>query len=231
VGFAIPAGMARNVTDQIIHNGKVSRAFLGVMIQPITSDLAKPFKLSTTEGALISDVNPGSPAERAGLKPGDVITKVDDHAVSDARALRLMIGEMSPGKTVQLAVIRDGLDRQYAVTLGEQPSEKGGSSTVSGGVSSSRALDGVSLETLTPDFARQYGVTRNVKGVAVRRVDSESAAAKSGLEAGEVILEVNRHPVTTTDEVTRYIRESQTDTALLFVNHEGQTRYLTIPTK
>jgi len=231
VGFAIPAGMARNVTDQIIHKGKVSRAFLGVMIQPITSDLAKSFKLSTTEGGLISDVNPGSPAERAGLKPGDVITKVDDHAVSDARALRLMIGEMSPGKTVQLAVIRDGLDRQYAVTLGEQPSEKGGSPTVSGGAASSRALDGVSLETLTPDFARQYGVTRNVKGVAVRRVDPESAAAKSGLEAGDVILEVNRHPVTTTDDITRYVRESQTDTALLFVNHDGQTRYLTIPTK
>ena len=231
VGFAIPSSMARNVTDQIIHSGKVSRAFLGVMIQPITADLAKAFKLSKSEGSLISDVNPGSPAERAGLKSGDVITKVDDHAVADSRALRLMIGEMSPGKTVQLAVVRDGIERRYSVTLGEQPSDKVAWSNVFGGASSLRALDGVSLEALTPDSARQYGLTRNMKGVAVRRVDPDSVAAKAGLEAGDVILEVNRHPVTSTEDVNRYIGESQTDTALLFVKHEDETRYLAIPTK
>jgi serine protease Do len=231
VGFAIPAGMARNVTDQIIKGGKVSRAFLGVMIQPITPDLAKAFKLSKSDGALVSDVNPGSPAERAGLKPGDVVTKVADQAVSDARALRLMIGEMSPGKTVQLAVVRDGLERRYPVTLGEQPSDKGDSPNFSGGASSSRALDGVSLETLTPESARQYGLTRNIKGVVARRVDPDSAAAKAGLEAGDVILEVNRHPVVSIEDVNRYMRESPTDAALLFVNHQGQTRYLAIPTK
>ena len=231
VGFAIPSSMARNVTDQIIRSGKVSRAFLGVMIQPITADLAKAFKLSKSEGALIADVNPGSPAERAGLKPGDVVTKIDDHAVADSRTLRLMIGEMSPGKVVQMAVVRDGMERQYSVTLGEQPSDKVAASNVLGGASSLRALDGVSLEALTPDSARQYGLTRNMKGVAVRRVDPDSAAAKAGLEAGDVILEVNRHPVTSTEDVNRYIGESQTGTALLFVNHEGQTRYLAIPTK
>ena len=231
VGFAIPSSMARNVTDQIIRSGKVSRAFLGVMIQPITADLAKAFKLSKSEGALIADVNPGSPAERAGLKPGDVVTKIDDHAVADSRTLRLMIGEMSPGKVVQMAVVRDGMERQYSVTLGEQPSDKVAASNVLGGASSLRALDGVSLEALTPDSARQYGLTRNMKGVAVRRVDPDSAAAKAGLEAGDAILEVNRHPVTSTEDVNRYIGESQTGTALLFVNHEGQTRYLAIPTK
>jgi len=231
VGFAIPSSMARNVTDQIIRSGKVSRAFLGVMIQPITADLAQAFKLSKSEGALIADVNPGSPAERAGLKPGDVVAKIDDHAVADSRTLRLMIGEMSPGKVVQMAVVRDGMERQYSVTLGEQPSDKVAASNVLGGASSLRALDGVSLEALTPDSARQYGLTRNMKGVAVRRVDPDSAAAKAGLEAGDVILEVNRHPVTSTEDVNRYIGESQTGTALLFVNHEGQTRYLAIPTK
>ena len=231
VGFAIPSSMARKFTDQIIRSGKVSRAFLGVMIQPITADLAKAFKLSKSEGALIADVNPGSPAERAGLKPGDVVTKIDDHAVADSRTLRLMIGEMSPGKVVQMAVVRDGMERQYSVTLGEQPSDKVAASNVLGGASSLRALDGVSLEALTPDSARQYGLTRNMKGVAVRRVDPDSAAAKAGLEAGDAILEVNRHPVTSTEDVNRYIGESQTGTALLFVNHEGQTRYLAIPTK
>jgi serine protease Do len=231
VGFAIPSSMARNITDQIIRGGKVSRAFLGVMIQPITSDLARAFKLSKSEGALISDVNPGSPAERVGLKPGDVVTKVDDHAVSDARTLRLMIGEMSPGKTVQLAVVRDGVERGYPVTLGEQPSNGGASGNASRGASSLRALDGVSLEALTPELTRHYGLTRNMKGVAVRRVDPDSAAAKAGLEAGDVILEVNRHPVTSTEDVNRYMNESPSDAALLFLNRQGQTRYLAIPTK
>jgi serine protease Do len=231
VGFAIPASMARNVTDQIVHGGKVSRAFLGVMIQPVTSDLARAFELAKSEGALISDVNPGSPAERAGLKPGDIVTKVDDHSIADSRALRLLIGDMAPGKTVQLAVVRDGVERRYAVTLGEQPSDKHESSNVSAGASASRALDGVSLEALTADSARQYRLGRNMKGVAVGRVDANSAAAKAGLEAGDVILEVNRHPVTSTEDVNRYILESPNDTALLFVNHEGQTRYLAIPTK
>jgi serine protease Do len=231
VGFAIPASMARNVTDQIMHGGKVSRAFLGVTIQPVTSDLAKAFKLSKAEGALISDVNPGSPAERAGLKSGDIITKLDDSAVTDSRALRLMIGDMSPSKTVQLAVLRDGVERRYAVTLGAQPSDKADSASISRVGSSSRALDGVSLEPLTPESARQLGMSRTMKGVVVRRVDADSAAAKAGLEAGDVILEMNRHPVTTQEDVTRYIHENPTDTALLFVNHEGQMRYLAIPTK
>jgi serine protease Do len=229
VGFAIPATMARNVTDQIIHGGKVSRAFLGVMIQPVTSDLAKAFKLSKAEGALISDVTPGSPAERAGLKAGDVVTRLDDRVVADSRALRLMIGELSPGKAVQLAVVRDGTERRHSVTLGEQPSEK--EANVPGEAPSLRALDGVSLEAVTPESARQYGLTRTTKGVAVQRVDSDSSAAKAGLEAGDVILEVNRHPVTSTEDVNRYVHESPTDTALLFVRHEGQTRYLAIPTK
>src|SRR6185295_19053035 len=102
VGFAIPINMARNITDQIIHGGKVSRAFLGVMIQPVTPDLAKVFKLVKAEGALISDVTSNSPAERAGLKAGDIVTKVDDRLVSDSRALQLMIGEMAPGRTVRV---------------------------------------------------------------------------------------------------------------------------------
>ena len=230
LGFAIPASMARNVTDQIIHGGKVSRAFLGVTIQPVTPNLAKSFKLSKSEGALISDVNPGSPADRAGLKSGDVVTKLDGQPVLDSRSLRLQIGEMSPGKTVQLAVMRDGIEQRYSVALGEQPGDQSDSPGISGGPSSSRALDGVSLEAITPELARQYSL-RNTKGVAVRRVDPNSAAANAGLEAGDVILEVNRHPVTNSDEVHRYATEGSTGVALLYVNHQGQTRYIAVPVK
>jgi serine protease Do len=218
VGFAIPINMARNVTDQIIRGGKVSRAFLGVMIQPVTPDLAKIFKLAKSEGALISEVTPNSPAERAGLKAGDVVTKIDDRSVPDSRALQLMIGEMSPGRNVRLAVMRDGAERQHSVTLAEQPGERSETASTGGGTSADRVLDGVSLE-------------RNTKGLGVRRVDPNSAAAQAGLEQGDVILEVNRQPVATVDQLHRYINEGTTDTALLFVNREGRTRYIAVPKK
>ena len=133
VGFAIPINMARNVTDQIIHTGKVSRAFLGVLIQPVTPDLAKAFKLGKSEGALISDVNPNSPAERAGLKAGDLVTKIDDRSVVDSRALQLIIGEMSPGRNVRLTIVRDGNEREYPVTLGEQPGDRSATSKLAVG--------------------------------------------------------------------------------------------------
>ena len=187
--------------DQIIHGGKVTRAFLGVMIQPVTPDIAKAFKLSKSEGVLISDVSANSPAERAGLKAGDVITKVDGRAVADSRALQLMIGQMKPGPTVHLSVVRDGAERDYSVSLGEQPGDNNASGRERSGNSADRVLDGVSTDTLTPELARQFGITPSMRGVVVRRVDADSAAAQAGLQAGDVILEVNRHPVTTVEQL------------------------------
>jgi serine protease Do len=230
IGFAIPANMARNVTDQIIRGGKVSRAFLGVMIQPVTPDLAKAFKLGKSEGALISDVSANSPAERAGLKAGDVVTKVDDRSVADSRALQLMIGEMSPQRSVRLTVIRDGNERVYPVTLGEQPGNRNEAGNESK-APAARALDGVSLEALTPSLSRQYGIAMDTKGVAVRRVDPDSLAGRAGLEPGDVILEVNRQPVSSVEQVREYVTKGTTDTTLLFVNHDGRTRYVVISTR
>jgi serine protease Do len=215
IGFAIPANLARNVMDQIVHGGKVNRAFLGVMIQPVTPDIAKSFKMTKSEGALVSDVSANSPAERAGLKAGDIVTKVDGQAIPDSRALQLMIGEMKPGQTVHLSVMRDGAERDYPVTLGEQPADKGTSASERGGNSADQSLDGVSVETTS-------------KGVVVRGVDSDSAAAQAGLQTGDVILEVNRHPVTSVEQMNRYMKDSGSDTTLLFVSHEGHTRYVVI---
>ena len=229
IGFAIPVSLARNVMDQIIHGGKVTRAFLGVMIQPVTPDIAKAFKLSKTEGALISDVSPNSPAERAGLKAGDVVAKVDGQSIADSRALQLMIGQMKPGKTVRLSVIRDGTEQDHTVTLGEQPADKDASNAGSSSNSSAQVLDGVSLETLTPDLAREFGISQTTKGVLVGGVDQGSAAAQAGLERGDVILEVNRQSVITVEQLDRYIKEAKTDSTLLFVSHDGRTRYVVVP--
>ncbi|HET9215788.1 MAG TPA: DegQ family serine endoprotease [Terriglobia bacterium] len=232
VGFAIPANMARNVMDQIIQSGKVSRAFLGVTIQPVTSDLAKIFKLDKGgEGALISEVAPNSPAERAGLKSGDIVLRIDNDRVADSRGLQLMIGEMKPGRNVRLTVFRDGIERSYSVTLGEQPGERNGSSLAAPSGSSRKTLDGVAVEPLTQSMASRYGVAHSTKGLVVRRVDPGSAAAEAGLEPGDVILEVNRQTVTGVDELARQIEQSLTDSTLLLVSREGRTRYVVIPMK
>jgi serine protease Do len=231
VGFAIPVSLARNVMDQLIQGGKVTRGFLGVMIQPVTADIAKAFKLSKAEGALLSDVSAGSPAERAGLKAGDVVTKVDGQSIADSRALQLMIGQLKPGRVVRLSVNRDGNEREYPVTLGEQPGENSDSASQSSSNPADRALDGVSLETLTPAFAQQLGVSRTMKGVVVRRVDPGSAAAEAGLESGDVILEVNRQPVTTVEQLRRNITSANMDSTILLVNRDGRTRYLVVSSK
>jgi serine protease Do len=227
IGFAVPVNLAQNVMDQLIHGGKVTRAFLGVMIQPVTPDIAKAFKLAKSEGALISDVSASSPAERAGLKPGDIVTQVDGQTIVDSRALQLMIGQMKPGRTVHLSVVRDGTERDYSVTLGEQPGDKRESNLERGANSTDRFLDGVSVETLTPELARDFGIDRSTKGVIVRRVDPASAAADAGLEQGDVILEVNRHPVTTAEQMNRYVNEN-TDSTLLQVTRDGRSRYIVI---
>jgi len=179
---------------------------------------------------LISDVNPNSPAERAGLKSGDIVTKIDDRPVLDSRALQLMIGEMSPGRNARLTIMRDGKEREYAVSLGEQPVDRASTGTLRG-YPGEDALEGVSLEQLTSEFSRQYGIAANTKGIAVRRVDPNSAAGEAGLEQGDVIMEVNRKPVSTVEELNRSINEGKMDTALILVNHAGHMRYLVIPTK
>ena len=228
VGFAIPVNMARNVMDQIIHNGKVSRAFLGVSIQPVTSQIAKAFGLPKTQGALVSDVSENSPAEHAGLKSGDVILRVDGAEIADSRSLQLLIGQMTPGRTAHLSVWRDGNEKDFSVNLGEQT--RNSRASASEGENSEQFLDGVTMESLTRENARQFGVAPETKGVLVRSVDPGSFASRAGLERGDVILEVNRHVVTTTEQLNRYASESN-DSLLLFVDHDGHTRYVVISAK
>jgi serine protease Do len=199
------------------------------MIQPVTPDLAKAFKLEKSEGALISELTSGSPAERAGLKPGDVVTKVNDRVITDSRSLQLMIGEMTPGSTVRLTAVRDGVAQQHSVILGEQPADGIETPGTYRSTNSERVLEGLDLESLTPEVAREFGINRTVRGVAVSRVDPNSAAAKTGLAQGDVIVEVNRQPVSSVEQVHRLVRSGTTDTTLLLVHREGRTRYVVVP--
>jgi serine protease Do len=225
IGFAVPANLARNVMDQILRTGKVTRAYLGIVPQDVTPAIAKAFGETEPHGALVGDVSPNSPAQRSGLQKGDIILEVDGKAVADSNALRMGISMMQPETTVKLKVFRDRADREVAVRLGELPATEAAIRPDSKG--SQSALSGVSVEDLNAQTARDLGLPANASGVAVTNVSPSSPAADSGLRRGDVIQEVNRQAVKNTSDFERAVRGSKGET-LLLVNRRGSTMYLAV---
>jgi serine protease Do len=225
VGFAIPVNMARGIMEQLVKNGKVSRGYIGVGIEAVTPDLAKAFGLATPEGALVGEVEPNSPGSRAGLQRGDIILSVDGQPISDERDLRLRIAAMSPGQTVKLEIVRNGQKQTVSVTLAEFPDK---TASASEGQPSSNALEGVQVDELTPQIAREIGLPPGTTGVVISDVDESSSAAEAGLQRGDVIQEVNRQPVNNLEQYEKAIRAAGNGEVLLLVNRGGATRYVAI---
>jgi serine protease Do len=227
IGFAVPVNLARNVMDQILKNGKVTRARLGILPQDVTPTIARQFGVKDSQGALVGEVEANSPAQKAGLKTGDIILEVSGHSVYDANQLRNMISSMQPDSNVNLKIWRDGAQRTLPVTLGElnpeAASNRGGSGRDNDG--STDALEGVSVENLTSQVARGLGLSANAGGVVVSEVSPASAAARAGLKQGDVIQEVNRKPVRNVAEFEAAVRNSK-DGTLLLVNRDGHTIYV-----
>jgi len=225
IGFAVPVDMARHVMDQILRTGKVTRGYLGVMIQEVTPDLAKAFGLPSAEGALVGDVTPDSPGGRAGLQKGDVVVAMNGQPISDFQDLRLRISQSAPGETVKLQVVRNKDKRELTATLGELPNETATGTSPERG---ERALEGIQVETLTPALARQLDLALEMRGVVVTQVEPGTASAEAGLMRGDVIQEVNRRPVTDVNEFRAAVREGGDKPVLLLVNRSGTTSYVVI---
>ena len=225
IGFAVPVNVARNVMDQILKNGKVTRAYLGVMAQPVTPDLAKAFRDKEVRGALVGDVTPDSPASRAGIQKGDIILAIDGKPVNDSAQLRMNLSLMQPGTQVNLTVLRDGSERQVTARLAELPTET--AKLEKSDNASEKAMDGVSVENLDASDARQLGLPANTTGVVVTDVDPNSQAAANGLKRGDVIQEVNHQPVRNTADFKSALRHSGDET-LLLVNRHGDTLYMAV---
>jgi len=202
LGFAIPINTAKTVMRDILANGKVIRGYLGILPQDITEGLAKALKLGTTEGALISQVTPGTPAAKAGLKVGDVIVEFDGRAVTDSAQLRALAAGIAPGKSVPLVVLRDGRKVDLTATLVERPPVTGAGEQQqrSPGAQTPRGL-GLTVETLTPDIARQLGIPAGEKGAVITDVASGSVAEDAGLKPGDLIKEINRTPIRSAEEL------------------------------
>ena len=229
IGFAIPANMARNVMEQIVEHGSVTRAYLGIVPQDVTPNLAKEFGEKEARGALVADVSAGSPAQKSGLERGDIIVEVNGKPVADSNDLRMTISMMPPDSEAHLKVLRNGSEREIGVRLSTLPTEEAAAhSEDNGNSSASSALSGVSVENLDAESAHDLGLSPNTKGVVVTSVDPSSEAAQAGLRRGDVIQEVNRQPVKNTAEFERAVRSSKDKRPLLLVNRNGSAMYLAI---
>lgn len=224
IGFAIPSDMARSVMDSIIKHGKVIRGWLGVSIQSLTPELAKQFKLKEEHGALVSDVMKGSPAEKAGLKRGDLIIDFDGKAVEDPAHLRNLVAQKAPGTKVRIKVIRDGKERSLSATLGEFKERK----TEKAKVERENVLNGVSVQDITPDLRDKLDVPEDVSGVVVTGVAMDSAAA-GAIGRGDVIVQINHRDIGNADEFENIASKIGKDEGvLLLVFRGGGFLYVTI---
>jgi serine protease Do len=235
IGFAIPANMARNVMDQIMKNGKITRGKLGIYPQELTSEMAKAFGIPNTHGVAIAQVEPNSPAKKAGLQVGDVITAVNGNPSDDVNAFRLEVAGFAPGTTINLKVERNGQTLNVPVTLGEldlEAENKGdGEGNLPGG-GEKGALKGVSVQALTPDLRQQLQTPEGIQGVVITDVDPDSAASAAGLSQGDIIVQVNRKPVTSVSEFNSAVNAGASrESTLLLVKHGQGTGFVVVPNK
>ena len=229
LGFAIPSNMAKSVMDQLIDGGTVRRAKLGVRIQPITPDMASALGLESSRGALVAAVDEGSPAAKAGLKQGDVITHYNGKAVADNNQLRNAVASTLPGTSVPMQVLRNGKSETLNATVGElAPSkEKADSPSAERG----RGKFGMSVEPLTPDLAERAGVPRGTTGVVITDVDPSGAAAESQLQEGDVIEKANGKPVKTGEDLKAALDRTDGRPSVLLVHRKDATIFLTLAAK
>jgi len=226
VGFAIPSQMVQHVMNDLIKTGKVQRGYLGVTIGDLTDQMAKQFNVPDTSGALVQDVEKGGPADKSGLKAGDVIRTLNGQAVDSKGSLTAAVTNFNPGTTVTLGIIRDGKTMDVKVTLGERPANLPVTAGL-GQAPTAGTLRGITVQALTPDVRQQLGLSPDVHGVVITGIDQNSPAAQTGLQQGMVIESINRRPVNSVTDFNRMAAEAKGDT-LLRVNANGQSQFVVI---
>jgi serine protease Do len=233
IGFAIPSNMTRTVAEQLINKGRVRRGQLGVVVQPITEDIAQSFGLKEVKGVIISTVQPGSAAEKAGLRQGDVIVAFNGAAVNEPNELRNHVASTAPGAEATLTILRDGREQEVKVTVGElqansrggrEREEEGGGEQGDGG-----GRLGVVVTPLTPELASRMRLPADRQGLLVTEVDPAGPAADAGLRQGDLIEQANRSPVRSLEELRAAIESAGERPLLLLVTrgNEGST-YITV---
>jgi serine protease Do len=224
IGFAIPINMARGIMTQLIETGQVSRGYLGVSIQNIDEEMAEGLGVDARKGVVVGEVQPGTAAEKAGIKNGDVIIKLDGEAVEDVAGLRNRISQTPPGTTVSLIVVRQGREKTYKIKLGELDSE----ATAAAPAAQIKEKLGWEVQALTDEIAGKLGY-EGYGGVVISEVRSGSVGARKGLRRGDLIVEVSQQPVTTVGEYSSAVgKVSPGEVLLLVVRRRTQSFFVAI---
>jgi len=224
-GFAIPSQIVRATAEQLIKTGSVHHGYLGITMNDVTPDNASFFNLKEATGAIVSQVTPDSPASRAGLKSGDVIDELNGQKVLNGGALQVAVSEDTPGTKIALGIIRNGSSQTVNVTVGEFHKDAEVASD-GGSAGPQKGKLGLAVAELTPDVRQQLHIPSDVKGVAIQSVRPASPADEASLTPGDVILEVNRHPITSAEQ---FVNEAHANPAgkdlLLLVWSQGGASY------
>jgi len=238
VGFAVPINLARSVMERLIDFGKVTRGYLGVSLQSeIDANLAREFNLPDQSGAMVGGVMPGTPAEQAGLREGDVIREVNNKKISDRSQLRLMVSQLAPGTKVALKVLRSDVgkkptEKTINLTLGTLPEDR---NMARNRMNPDReetpianSLEGVEVTDLDSSARRQFDIPTNVRGALVMNVDPDSPAAEARLLQGDILLEINREPVRNADDAVALSKKAKGERVLLRVWRNNASFYITV---
>ncbi|MSU51524.1 MAG: DegQ family serine endoprotease [Opitutus sp.] len=235
VGLAVPSNLVNQVVDGLVKNGKVVRGYLGVGAQDLTPMLADTLGLKAQRGALVADVQPNSPAAKAGLKNGDVITAVNGVKVEDANRLTFTIGAVSPGTKLELDVLRDGTSEKIKVTAAERPGnvaranhEGRNHEPEALAHNDEGVLNGVAVDDIAPQMRKQLNLPSRLKGAVITNVEPASAAAKAGLRSGDVILEINKQPVASAQDAVELSTKADGKKTLVRVFSRGTTSFVVV---
>ncbi len=217
IGFAVPASMAKNVMEQLKTSGTVTRAQLGVTIQPVTSDMAESLGLHDATGAIVSSVRAGSAADRAGVQQGDIITSFEGQPVHDSNALRNRVAAMKPGSDAQLVVIRDGAEKHLFVKMDTLTPERFANRATDAASSDDKAALGVAVMP-----------SKDAKGLVVEDIDPNGRAADAGIQKGDVIASVNRKATTSVEELRAALKNGSHRPVLLLIHRGDNSLFVTV---
>jgi len=217
IGFAIPINLAGNIVRQLKETGRVVRGWLGVVVQTVTPELAQSFGLEEGRGALVADVEPASPAEKAGLKSGDIIIEFDGKPIREMSELPMLVADTPVGRRLTLTILRDGSRREVKVKVGELQESREATARPGNGT----AQLGMSVREITPEIVQSLGLSED-NGILIVSVQPGSSADNAGIKKGDIIKEINRKPVTTLSQFNDALKSTHQDNILMLVKR-GRT--------
>lgn len=227
-GYAVPVNLARFVSEQLAKNGRVERALFGVETQPLEPDLIAAFNVK--QGALLSEVRSGGPADKGGLKGGDVVTKIDATEIKDHRQLQQLIARFAPGTEIAVTYVRDGKPAEAKVKLGTASADKAANNTERAGdiADTEGVLDDVAIDEVSAEIREQLNVPERYQGVFVTNVVPGGPSARAGIQVGDIILELDRRPARNVPEAVKLSEEIKGPKILVQLWREGRVRLLVV---